>query len=180
MAMDGPCLIGPAAALLVIDVQGRFAEIAFDAQGILSRLASLIARARLSVPVVYTRQRFDDQIPPIQPLIRPASADTVIDKGSSDAFLDTGLDDWLAGRGIRTLVVTGFATEACVDSTARSALSHGCDLVLVSDCHTTTADRGPDPVTARDVVAHYNATFQKIHYGGRRIMVAPEHALRFE
>jgi hypothetical protein len=97
MATDGPCLIGPAAALLLIDVQGRFAEIAFDAQGILSRLASLIARARLSVPVVYTRQRFDDQIPPIQRLIRPASANTVIDKGSSDAFLDTGLDDWLAG-----------------------------------------------------------------------------------
>ncbi|GAA4395198.1 hypothetical protein [Tsukamurella soli] len=34
--------------------------------------------------------------------------------------------------------------------------------MLVADGHTTTTERGPDPVDAASVVAHYNAVFTKI------------------
>ncbi|MEU3885739.1 isochorismatase family protein [Streptomyces sp. NPDC029041] len=45
----------------------------------------------------------------------------------------TPLDELLRDHGVRRVVVTGSATEYCVDSTSRSALSCSCDLVLVAD-----------------------------------------------
>jgi nicotinamidase-related amidase len=106
--------------------------------------------------------------------IAPAPTDVVIDKDGPDAFLDTDLADVLAEHRVRTLVIAGFATEACVDSTARSALSRGYDIVLVSDGHRTTSERGDHPVDAAEVIAHYNAIFSKIDYATRRIDVIPE------
>ncbi|MFC7752949.1 cysteine hydrolase family protein [Tsukamurella soli] len=49
----------------------------------------------------------------------PAPGDAVVDKDSPGAFLDTGLADVLDERRVTTLVLLGFATEACIDSTAR-------------------------------------------------------------
>ena len=167
-------------AVVVIDVQGSFLRIAHDADGVLSRLASVLAEARAGgADVIFTRQRFGDRIPSIVPAVAPAGGDVVLTKDSPDAFDGTGLFETLAAAGITCVVIAGFATEACVDSTARSALSRGFDVVLVSDCHTTTIDRGADPVGAPDVIAHYNATFARLEYPGRSIVIAPGERIRF-
>ena len=121
----------------------------------------------------------EHRIPSFVPAVAPADGDVVITKDSPDAFDGTGLSEILAAAGITRVVIAGFATEACVDSTARSALSRGLDVVLVSDCHTTTIDRGADPVQAPDVIAHYNATFTRIEYPGRSIIVVPAEWIRF-
>ncbi|MFJ4008024.1 isochorismatase family protein [Streptomyces sp. NPDC090023] len=106
--------------------------------------------------------------------------DTALDKDSADSFLGTGLGDLLDERAVRRVVVTGFATEYCVDSTSRSALSGGYDLVLVSDGH-TTPERPPGAVpTAPQVIVHHNATFSTIQYAGRSITVAPAAQIRFD
>lgn len=43
---------------------------------------------------------------------------------------DTGLADWLRGRGIRRLVVVGVATDYCVQYTARDAAGLGFEVEL--------------------------------------------------
>ena len=49
----------------------------------------------------------------------PLPGDIVIPKPRYSAFFNTQLDSILRGRGIRTLVFTGIATNVCVESTLR-------------------------------------------------------------
>jgi len=77
----------------------------------------------------------------------------IIGKTANDAFYQTNLEDELRKRGIEKLIITGSATDFCVDATVKSALVHDFDITIIADAH-TTADR--PHVTAEQVVAHYN------------------------
>lgn len=65
---------------------------------------------------------------------RPREGEAVITKHSFDAFQDTTLDLLLRNRGIRTLLITGFTSNVCVESTARHGFFIGYPIVLVADC----------------------------------------------
>ncbi|MFF8958078.1 isochorismatase family protein [Streptomyces sp. NPDC014894] len=170
----------------MIDMQIALLADAHDADGCLSRIAGLAGRARSAgTPVVHLRQRLDAYPVPaelrdIHPAVAPRPGDAVLDKDSADSFLGSGLGDLLRGRAVRRLVVTGFATEYCVDSTARAALSLGHDLVLVSDGHTTPVRPVGVVPTAAQVVEHHNTTFATIQYPGRSIRVTPAARVRFD
>lgn len=166
-------------ALIVIDLQPALLTGAHDLDRTLSRVADLAERARSAgAPVVYLRQRLDEPSD-VHPAVAPRPGDVVLDKDSADGFLDSALGDVLARAGVRRVAVTGYATEYCVDSTGRSALSHGYDLVLVADGHSTP--RRPDGVvpTAAQIIAHHNNTFGIIQYAGRSVEVTPAAEVRF-
>jgi ureidoacrylate peracid hydrolase len=67
-------------------------------------------------------------------MLTPADDEMVVDKHHFSAFQGTPLDSLLRSRGIRTLVVTGVATNVCVDSTLRDGFFLGYHIVLVEDC----------------------------------------------
>lgn len=73
------------------------------------------------------------------------------------------------------VVVTGFATEICVESTARQALSRGYDVVLVADGHTTSVrPAAPGRYAAPEAsVAHHNEIYRNLRFPGRRVRVLP-------
>ena len=50
-----------------------------------------------------------------------------------DAFQDTGLAEYLRGRGVQRVFVAGLATDYCVKATALSALREGFETILVKD-----------------------------------------------
>ncbi len=59
--------------------------------------------------------------------------DIRITKRQWGAFFGTELDLQLRRRGIKTIVLTGIATNQGVESTARQAFEHGYSLVIVED-----------------------------------------------
>jgi ureidoacrylate peracid hydrolase len=61
-------------------------------------------------------------------------ADTVIDKNRMDSFHGTDLDDVLQSQGISSLVLVGVVTNACVESTTRSAAMRDYPVELLADC----------------------------------------------
>jgi nicotinamidase-related amidase len=67
--------------------------------------------------------------------------DFMVTKQRWGAFLGTPLDDCLRGRGVTQVVLTGVATSAGVESTARSAYDLGYNVTLVVDAMT---DRDTD------------------------------------
>lgn len=174
----------PDTALLIIDMQPALLTNAHDLDGCLSRVADLAQRARTAgVPVIYLRQRVHDlpaESADIHPGVAPRPEDTVLDKDSADSFLDTPLDDLLRERSVRRVLVTGNATDYCVDSTSRSALSHGYDLVLVADGHTTPHRPAGTEPTASQIIAHHNTIFTAIQYAGRAIEVPPAAQIHFD
>jgi nicotinamidase-related amidase len=77
-----------------------------------------------------------DEFPdPLQP------SDLSITKRQWGAFYGTELDLQLRRRGVRCIVLGGIATNAGVESTARSAAEHGYELVIPEDlCSGLSAD----------------------------------------
>ena len=152
--------------LLVVDVQeGLFSTPRHDGDALivrLNRLASLFRAA--GNPVIYVQHcgAEGDALHPSQPgyalfsALEVESDDLRIAKESCDAFLNTTLAATLENLGTRQLVVTGFATEFCVDTTIRSALAHGFEAIVPADGH-TTADRPHLP--AHQIIEHHNATW---------------------
>lgn len=65
--------------------------------------------------------------------LAPERGEAVIDKGRSSSFIGTSLDMLLRSNGIETVVITGMATHACVESTARDAGFFDYYVVVVRD-----------------------------------------------
>ena len=124
-----------------------------------ARIGKLVEAARAAgAMVVWTRAIFDHELLPAPMLskmlekgkgavccasdswgadfyeIGPADGEMVVDKRCYSAFHNTQFDDILRRRGIRTLVMTGVATNVCVDSTLREGFFHGYYIVMPPDC----------------------------------------------
>ncbi|MGX2996339.1 isochorismatase family cysteine hydrolase [Streptomyces sp. JNUCC 64] len=167
-------------ALLVIDMQNTLVGIAHRAAGTVAVIADLCARARAAgIPVVFVQQRDEELVPGtegwrIAPELGPRDGDLVVPKASPDGFLDTDLERALRDRGVTEVVVTGFATEICVDTTARRALAQGYDLLLVEDGHTTSVRDDSGPIAPPDrSLAHHNELFRNLRFPGRLVRVLP-------
>lgn len=66
--------------------------------------------------------------------INPADGELVVEKHSYSGFFGTELDRLLRFRGIKTLVMTGVATNVCVESTLRDGYFNGYYIVVPGDC----------------------------------------------
>lgn len=71
--------------------------------------------------------------------VSPHGDDVLIEKHTFSGFFGTELDRLLRFRGIKTLVLTGVATNTCVESTLRDGYFLGYYIVLVEDCCNSTA-----------------------------------------
>ena len=65
--------------------------------------------------------------------LTPHETDHMVMKKSYGAFFQTPLDRILRNLNIKALVVTGIATNFCVETTIREAVAYGYEIILVSD-----------------------------------------------
>jgi nicotinamidase-related amidase len=156
------------AALIIVDMQqGSFtAETPrHDAEGLVGRLNELARRVRSSRGVVVYVQHDGPPGDPhhpgqtgwrLVPTLETGEEDLFVRKRYCDAFLETDLDDVLKSSGIDRVIVTGCATEFCVDTTVRSALARRYETVVPTDGH-TTADR--PYLAATKIIEHHNAVW---------------------
>jgi nicotinamidase-related amidase len=69
------------------------------------------------------------------------AGDIVIEgKRGLDTFASTNLDFILRSKGIEHLVVTGFLTNCCVESTVRTGYERGFKVVALKDCTATVGE----------------------------------------
>ncbi len=173
---------GDRTALVVIDVQKGVVAESWDRDGVVSRIATLIGRARdEQVPVVFV-QHEEPEYPPMQrggeawqfvDEIAPRADDILIAKQYPDSFVETDLAATLEGMGIGRLVIAGAQTDACIRATFHRSLVEGYDVTLVEDCHTTD-DRALENVTitGEQIVAHMNMYVPYTAYPGRTSGIA--------
>ena len=101
--------------------------------------------------------------------------DTVVRKTSCDAFLRTPLDEVLRARAIDRLIITGCATDYCVDTRIRSALGRSHPTIVPSDGHTTS---NRPHLSAERIIAHHNAIWADFLAPRGPALVRPCSALR--
>ena len=77
--------------------------------------------------------------------LAPAEGDIVVEgKRGLDTFASTNLDFILRSKGITTLVLGGFLTNCCVESTMRSGYENGYRVITLSDCVAATSTEEND------------------------------------
>jgi nicotinamidase-related amidase len=80
--------------------------------------------------------------PEIIPQLTPQPGDIVIEgKKTLDAFHSTALDYILRANEIENVAFTGFHTNWCVESSARSAYDKGYRVTVLGDCTATDTER---------------------------------------
>ena len=86
--------------------------------------------------------------------VEPDADEPIVLKHRYSGFVDTNLELILRSRGIKTLVVTGVATNVCVESTARDAYMRDYYVVLVDDC-SATYDPAKHAATLANIADHF-------------------------
>jgi nicotinamidase-related amidase len=83
--------------------------------------------------------------------LTPAEGDIIVEgKRGLDTFASTNLDFILRSKGIETLIIGGFLTNCCVESTMRSAYENGYRVITLTDCTAATSAEEHDNAIAYD------------------------------
>jgi nicotinamidase-related amidase len=124
-----------------------------DGPRVLERLTGLLEHARRTgIGIVHVQHHespdagvFESGTPAVETMdeVAPADDEPVIVKHLPGAFDGTGLDRVLAELGSRTVVIAGFMTHMCCDTTAREAHARGLDVVFLTDGTATRDLDGP-------------------------------------
>ena len=73
--------------------------------------------------------------------LAPQDGDIVVEgKRGLDTFASTNLDFMLRSKGIKTVILGGFLTNCCVESTMRSAYENGYEVITVTDMVAATSE----------------------------------------
>jgi nicotinamidase-related amidase len=171
-------------ALVIVDMQVGLLDgpPKHDLDGVVGRLNALAGRVRRAGgTVVWIRHcglpgdgfARDEPGWAFLPALDRQPQDVVVEKTLNDAFAGTALHDTLQRRAPDRVLVGGWATDFCVDAAVRSAVSHGYDVVAVSDGH-TVADR--PHLAAPDVIRHHNWVWAGL-LTNRSVQVVPTEEL---
>ncbi|WP_089934325.1 cysteine hydrolase family protein [Candidatus Entotheonella palauensis] len=166
-------------ALLIIDLQVGAPDDPprLDLARVMERINQLAQATRESDGLVIFIQhdgppghRLEPQTPgwELLPELDRCPADVIVRKRASDAFYETGLDEVLKQHGVDQLLVTGCASEMCVDTAIRAAASRGYQVVAASDGHTT---REKPHLDAAAIITHHNWVWEHLIMPDREVKV---------
>jgi nicotinamidase-related amidase len=167
-------------ALLVIDVQVGLFEgdpPRDDADGVIRRINEIARVVRASGGMVIFIQHEDNgglkrdtQGWEILPALERKDTDLLVHKQACDSFYETELADLLEQHGARQLIITGCATDFCVDTTIRAAASRNYEVVVVKDAHTT---RDRSHLDAKSIITHHNWMWENLILPRCEVKVLP-------
>jgi len=171
-------------ALLVIDMQVGLFEgdpPRYDADGVIQRVNEIAKSTRATGGTVIFIQHEDNgglkrgtRGWEILPSLERKDSDPIVHKQACDSFYETGLTDVLKKHGVQQLIVTGCATDFCVDTTVRAAASRNYEVVVVKDGH-TTKDR--PHLNAKSIIDHHNWMWESLILPRSEVRVLPASSL---
>lgn len=141
--------------LILIDCQNTYTTGLLRLDGVdaaMQNAHALLERARaMSAPVIHIAHDagpgspFDvrAEIGAINAAVAPAGDEPVVVKTHPNAFWKTDLEERLEAIGRKNLILVGFMTHMCVNSTARAAYNRGYRVTVAADATATRAL--PDP-----------------------------------
>ena len=139
------------AALVMIDCQNTYRRGIMQLEGVepaILEAQKLLEMARdLKVPVIHIQHDagagspYDvrAEIGMISPEVAPIAGEAVITKHYPNAFIQTELDQQLKALGVHNIVLAGFMTHMCINSTAHGGFNLGYAPTVVASATATRA-----------------------------------------
>ena len=157
---DGPAALRDS-TLVMVDCQNTYTRGVMELEGVepaLDQAAELLDRARSAgIPIVHIQHDAGPgspydvraEIGAIVDRVAPREGEPVVVKAFPNAFVQTDLDERLKAGSATNLLLAGFMTHMCINSTARGAFSLGYAPTVVAGATATRSLPGPDgPVSA--------------------------------
>jgi nicotinamidase-related amidase len=162
---------GSASALLLIDVQQGFDDLAYwgprNNPGAEANMARLLAAWRAAGrPVFHVKHNSRNPRSPLHPAnpgnaikpgVAPLPGEPVFEKDVNSSFIGTDLEARLRQAGVTDLVIVGLTTPHCVSTTTRMAGNLGFNVRLVSDATAAFDWKAHDGRTIPAAEMHYQA-----------------------
>ncbi len=151
-------------ALIIIDAQNTYLEGVMKLEGVETALDDcklMLERFRKAKrPIFHIRHDagpgspYDVSAPigQIADAVAPIDGEPVITKNYPNSFAQTDLDKLLKESGVTNLILVGFMTHMCVNSTARGAFTLGYNATVVASATATRAL--PNSVTGEALPAN--------------------------
>lgn len=148
-ALDCPAALAES-VVVVIDAQKEYTEGALPLVGIdrsIAALAAFLARARAAhVPIIHVVQigkpggrifASDGPFASVIDAVKPQPGEIVVEKRLPSSFTATTLEQELVRLGKKNLVLTGYMTHMCLNSTTRAAAETGYHCTVVAELTAT-------------------------------------------
>ena len=137
----------PKRALLVIDVQNEYftgkLPVTYPAGSLTNVLSAMDAARDKGLPVVVIQHaspqpdaavfRKNSKEWELHPEVAARMHDVLIHKSLPGSFTATMLETWLRQHRVETVVIAGYMTQMCCDTTARQAMHLGFGVEFLSD-----------------------------------------------
>lgn len=126
-----------ASTLILVDCQNTYTRGVMELEGVqaaLDQTAALLDRARSAgIPIVHIQHDdgpgslydINGESGAIVSRVAPREGEPVVVKNYPNSFVATDLDERLKSAGAENLIIAGFMTHMCVNSTARGAFNLG-------------------------------------------------------
>lgn len=152
--------------LVMVDCQNTYTRGVMELDGVeaaLDQAAELLDRARSAgIPIIHVQHDAGEgspydltaEIGAIVDRVAPRAGEPVIVKNYPNAFVQTDLDEQLKAGSAQNLLLAGFMTHMCINSTARGAFNLGYAPTVVAAATATRSLPGTsEPVSAAAVHA---------------------------
>ena len=119
--------------LLIIDVQGKLAELMHESEALFNRLKVLIQGAKiLDLPIVWIEQ-IPEKLGATRPEIAELLPGQALAKSTFSGFGTPEIEQTIRGAGRQQWLVAGIETHVCVYQTVCDLLVRSYDVHLVTD-----------------------------------------------
>ncbi len=168
-------------ALLVIDVQNEYftgkLPVSYPHGSFENILKVMDEATKHGIPVIVIQHTAKAPDSPtfrkgsheweLHPRVASRPHDLYIEKQLPGSFTGTHLEPWLMEKGIDTLVIAGYMTQMCCDTTARQAFHLGFAVEFLSDATgtlsiTNAAGAVKDEELHRAILVAQQAKFSKV------------------
>jgi nicotinamidase-related amidase len=152
--------------LILIDCQNTYTRGVMELEGVqgaLDEVEALLDRARSAgIPIIHIQHDdgpgslydIEGDSGAIVPRVAPHNGEPVVVKNYPNSFVQTDFDDILKTANASNLVLAGFMTHMCVNSTARGAFNLGYSPTVVAAATATRALPGLNDATVPAAAVH--------------------------
>ncbi len=165
------------AALIMIDCQNTYTQGVMKLSGMdeaLQEAEKLLATARQkNIPIFHIRHDGGEGSPydinadigAFIEQVAPQSGEAIITKHYPNSFIQTELDAQLKAQGIQQIILAGFMTHMCINSTAHGAFNLGYSPTVVASATATRALEGTNGqiISASDAQASAIASTRDLY-----------------
>lgn len=137
--------------LILVDCQNTYTQGVMELEGVqaaLDEAATLLDRARTAgIPVIHIQHDdgpgslydINGESGAVVSRVAPRDGEPVVVKNYPNSFVHTDLEERLKSVGAQNLIIAGFMTHMCVNSTARGAFNLGYAPTVVAGATATRA-----------------------------------------